>query len=393
MRYRGRFLFGTEHIQFHEEGLWYRIAEDMLREIRRAGLECDFRDLASPVASRYGVSVEDISPLIDLFVANNYLEDVERVGFRTLDLSLTNWCNARCIYCATPRVRRARRVLRQEQARKILLDLVDPAFTERYGRLVCVEIGGTTEPLLNPEVLDILRVLKEVCPTRDVTLYTNGVMLLPALSEAILSERLVTSLVISIDGVSAAEHAASKGISYRRVQGNLNAFLAARQRLSAACGVQINVMTYRRYCSSVQAALGRNPLAVAAIDSSLEDSTAAIIATWRPLLDESDVITPAVFQLRGEYKSDRDEYPVAEEDLPCPWIGYVIHSINIAANGDWFTCCNDFFQESVLGNVLSERVRDVAVRARDPFVRALVGNHRAVLPARCLNRKYCQFLP
>jgi hypothetical protein len=393
VRYRGRILFCTDSIQFEEDSLWPRIAGDVLAEIRRAGLETDAAELITLMTSKYGVAADDVCRLLDQLIAERFLEDIHRVRFRSIDFSLTNWCNATCIYCATPRLNRAREVMSRQHVHKILLDLADPAFTDLYGTLVSVEIGGTTEPLLNPEILDILRDIKKLYPTKEVTLYTNGVLLQPALGAALLAENLITSLVVSIDGLTAAEHTACKGVSYAGVERNVREFMATRARLSGACSMQLNVMTYRRYCSNVQAALGRNPLAVATVAPSLEDSTEAILAKWRPMLRESDVITPAVFQLRGEYKQEGDSYPVPEEELPCPWIGYVIHSINIASNGDWFICCNDFFRESVLGNVLSERLPDVAARARDPFIEALIRNDRSVLPARCRFRKYCQFLP
>lgn len=310
-----------------------------------------------------------------------------------LDLSVTNQCNAHCIYCPTPRIKSKKRFLGLNEINKLIDNLLHPRFLKNFGYLRFIEIGGLAEPLLHPNLVEVLRLFKKHYPTPEVSLYTNALLLNRDSASEIIRERLITSLIVSIDGLDSREHRAAKGIDYERVASNLINFIKLRNRYFKACQLVINVLTYKHYCKLIQKYLGRTPLNVSTVNRRLEDNTVKIIKKWKRLCLKQDVVRDAIdnFQLRAEYPGDGGCFPVEEKMLKCPWPVYVAHSICITSDGDWISCCNDFYKENIWGNFLKTSCYEIASSERRiNFIKALIANNSAGLPGRCKQKKYCQ---
>lgn len=327
---------------------------------------------------------------IDAWIASGLIEDLDRLPITSLDISLTDRCNARCIYCPTPRRVGTDRIMPLDTIERLVRDLHAPTVTERFGKVRLIEVGGLTEPLLHPDILGALRLLQ----APEVVLYTNAALLTPALSHGLLSEGLMTRLVVALGGIGAA-HQASTGVPYARVETNLLAFLAARSELGATCELRLNVLPPRQYAEAVRRRLGRDPRAGSSPPAELragdeDGELAAVMATWQPRLAPTDSIADAIrdagFSLRGEYEPGCEE----PDNEPCPWPAYVAHAITVTAAGDWLMCCNDFHREQVLGNVPRDGLLAIATGPRLDFITALLDGQR--LPARCRRARYCSFL-
>ena len=364
--------------------------------IKNNALDCEYTGLLRELKIKYRNDrslIKNTQKYIEECINNKILIDIDRIGVHSMDLSITNTCNAACVYCPSPRIRNKEQFMSPEDIEKIINDLLAPEFIKNFGRLKTIEIGGLSEPLLNPELIIILQKIRDKYPA-ELVLYTNGLLLDEELSLKLLQDELIDTVVISIDGIGQKDHFASKKIDYGTVENNLLDFIALRDNYKSKCRIVIQVMSYKKYCSVIRDILGRNPINAPVTDKTIEDNTELIIKKWQKHLSYDDKIWDAAdtFQLRGEYKKERDNYPVEEEYLRCPWLNYVIHAINITSNGDWIICCNDFFKEGVLGNIHNNSLYDIAATDRKDFVRALINNNSANLPLRCKLKKYCQYL-
>jgi sulfatase maturation enzyme AslB (radical SAM superfamily) len=313
----------------------------------------------------------------------------------SLDLSLTNQCNANCIYCPSPRIKNKKRFMSLKEVNKLINNLLFKDFLLKFGYLNTIEIGGLAEPLLHPRLIDILRLFKRSYRTRNMLLYTNALRLEEKTILRIVEERLITALVVSVDGYNSREYYEVKGLDYSAVKHNLERFIALRNKYFSRCKLIINVLTYNKYYNLIRAILKREPLNAPGDSSSLTDNTEKIISKWRGLCSDKDEVRDAAagFQLRGEYQKDNDRLLANENDLKCPWVEYVTHAINITSNGDWIFCCNDFYKDDVLGNFLRTSIYKIAISdKRNNFITALKNNDFNKLPLRCRQKKYCQFL-
>ena len=140
-------------------------------------------------------------------------------------VELTNMCNARCTICATPKMSRKRQIMDFELFRKI----IDECGTQRAHRILPFLHGET---LLVPGVLDYFRYIRRVSPQSHINLTTNGSLLTGGISEAILREGLLDSLILSVEGADQETYERIRsGLSFEGVRENFLQFVRLRRRL------------------------------------------------------------------------------------------------------------------------------------------------------------------
>lgn len=87
------------------------------------------------------------------------------------------------------------------------------------------------ETLLVPGVLDYFRYIRAVSPKSHINLTTNGSRLTVRLSETILREDLLDSLILSVEGADQETYEKIRsGLSYEEVRGNYLHFLRLRRQ-------------------------------------------------------------------------------------------------------------------------------------------------------------------
>lgn len=140
-------------------------------------------------------------------------------------VELTNLCNARCTICATPAMQRPRKFMSRELFRKLAAEC-----GRRRARKLLPFLHG--ESLLVPGVLDYFRDARILAPDTHINLTTNGSRLDEEISRAILEERLVDSIIVSIDGGDKETFEGIRlGLSYEEVHGNVTHFLRMRREM------------------------------------------------------------------------------------------------------------------------------------------------------------------
>lgn len=120
-----------------------------------------------------------------------------------IQFEVTSECNLRCIMCPITTEHR----VRSETERLITLEQVRN-LDELWRHATEVELTGFGEIFTHPQILPILRHLR----SRGLSLYgsTNGILLSPLISKALVEENLLDVLCFSIDAAS--------GPTYRRIR-------------------------------------------------------------------------------------------------------------------------------------------------------------------------------
>jgi pyruvate-formate lyase-activating enzyme len=67
-----------------------------------------------------------------------------------------------------------------------------------------IELFGYGEPFLYPQVVEVLRCIRDAMPAASISVSTNGLHVSPAVEDTIARERLIDYWIFSIDGTSAA---------------------------------------------------------------------------------------------------------------------------------------------------------------------------------------------
>jgi MoaA/NifB/PqqE/SkfB family radical SAM enzyme len=140
-------------------------------------------------------------------------------------VELTNACNARCTTCATPQMVRPRAIMPQELFRRII-----DQCAEHGARKILPFLHG--ESFLVPEILDYFAYVRRHAPDSHLNVTTNGSKLTPEMTERILRDDLLDSMIFSIDGGDRRTFESIRlGLSYDEVRGNALHLIRRRNAL------------------------------------------------------------------------------------------------------------------------------------------------------------------
>ena len=126
----------------------------------------------------------------------------------------TNHCNFRCTYCAHSLGNRGFEAQYGFPAETMSMDTYRTAIdqlAEFPDRLKTLSLTGQGEPLLHPQLPEMVAYAKEKQVTRRIEFMTNGALLRPAVSQA-LADAGLDGIRISLQGLSAEKYAQVCGV-------------------------------------------------------------------------------------------------------------------------------------------------------------------------------------
>jgi len=157
-----------------------------------------------------------------------YVLALPRTFFLTsVMLEVTNHCNLQCGFCPSGNMTRRRGFMEVSLAEKVL---------SRCKNLQYVYLFDWGEPLLHPELPRIIQMAARL--GHRTFMVTNGTLLTPSLSEAIIRAGLST-ICFSIDGLDDV-YASLRGVDYHALEQNLLEFIRVKDELNPRLRVEIN---------------------------------------------------------------------------------------------------------------------------------------------------------
>lgn len=277
------------------------------------------------------------------------------MSLKNINLSLSNRCNASCIWCPESRGTKHNFDMPWEIAKKIIDEL-----SEQPEHIKMIHVSENGEALYNKDFLKIVRYIKEKLPNTAVNLLSNFGLVTEEMSRALLSEKLLSSLQVNIDGHDADSYKSVKGISYTSVIRNVKTFLKLREELDPEFDFAINVMPAFEYAYTISTFFGAPP---DRSDRTVHYSNFDLsVESLRKFVPSNVKITHSKSGFWAERKlvaSGKIKLPVDQTTLNCPLIGRVESEAFIAPNGDWYPCCLDDNNDIVLGNVMESSLMEI----------------------------------
>ena len=137
----------------------------------------------------------------------HYLREVTRRAPLVIQIETINVCNAACVFCAYPGMRRKKGVMSLSLFEKIVNDYVDMG----GGAVSLTPIVG--DALLDPHLIDRIRILKSHPAIKQISLTTNGIALYKYSDEDVryLLESL-SCIQVSIGGLDAETYKTMYGV-------------------------------------------------------------------------------------------------------------------------------------------------------------------------------------
>lgn len=186
------------------------------------------------------------------------------------------------------------------------------------------------ESLLVPGVLDYFRDARKLAPQTHINLTTNGSKLSPELSEEILNERLIDSLIVSIDGGDRETFEAIRlGLKYDEIRENVRYFIRRRGEL--------NVHDLKVIISMVTVPENKH-------------TRRQLREAWS---EADDVRFSVYFNWAGELEGER------RTSNKVNFCERLYHYITILADGRVAMCCFDSEGTHSVGDIQSQSIHEV----------------------------------
>jgi len=277
---------------------------------------------------------------------------------RTINLSLSNRCNAKCIWCPTSRGTKHNYDMPPELAYKIIDEISSPDFPYEVDGINVSENG---EPFYNKNAIDILRHIKKKIPTSKVLCLSNFGLLGRKVTEIICKEKLLTSVGVNFDGHDEESYHNVKKIPFKSVLKNFLYFIEMREKYYPDLHVGINVMPAVEYSQTVKEFFGANPDQVDDLSKLKYSNRDLVEETLRKHLPDDIVVRaskPGLWAERKHILAGRKGH-FQRKDLVCPMFERVEHEIYVAPNGDWYACCLDDNNDAVFGNLNDQSIVEI----------------------------------
>lgn len=279
----------------------------------------------------------------------------------------SNGCNFRCVFCATgspetlKEIGRPRGSMKFDLFRKIVDDL-----TEFDAPLKSVHLYKDGEPLVNPQVEHMVRLLKARGVARHVEMTSNGSLLTPERADALLDAGL--------DGMRVSVYGANDAM-YRRVTRKFESFRAI-----------VDNVAYLHRRKTELGRLFHLHCKIISVELTAEERQAFLDA-FGPISDSL-----FVHPLHGENLPDDGAF-AATPDTGRKVCSEPFLKLAINFNGAVSVCCADWRMATVVGNVAEESLRAIwnGERLR-AFRLAHLEGRRDELDA-CRDCAYVQTLP
>lgn len=142
----------------------------------------------------------------------------------TIEIEVTNYCNASCIFCTNSDSSREKGFIDMNNLNHFLIKMNEIRknnwFNIAIKKMIFPKIvlAGLGEPLLHPKIFDIIKLCKDL--NYQVELVTNGLLLSPEVTQKLINLRL-DSLAISLHSLNDDIYHSITGIKLERVLQNV----------------------------------------------------------------------------------------------------------------------------------------------------------------------------
>lgn len=266
----------------------------------------------------------------------------------------SGYCNFKCFFCPHGDAKQSQLlqcdIMSLETCKKLIEDV-----KSFEGKLKLIRICGDGEPLINPNICQILQMLYEAEITSRIEVVTNGVLLTAYISDALA--KYADRVIISIEGLNVEEYeqVSSTKINFEDFLEKLRyLYSSTRERCILHLKIQSEAVKEQDRREKFMETFGR------LCD---EISVENLVQLW-PEHEIKNLSMGKMFRYEGECIKEQVTHKV------CPQI---FKSLQVYANGDVTPCCVDWQRKNNLGNILKTDIKEIWLgnKLRDLQIRHL----------------------
>lgn len=282
---------------------------------------------------------------------------------RNIHLTLSDKCGANCIFCPKHETNVPLADMNFETAKRVIDEIASESFKSKH-QLDEIQVGNNGDCFFNPELIKILRYIKEKGVTSKIIMFTNFQKFTPELQEVIVGERLVDAISCNIDSMSKDYYAFIKRLDLENTLKNIASFNDVRKKFKADIPMTIYIINIYRYIKIFKHLFKQLPAKVKneAIVEELKDdydftNQALLRIIRRARGDKVENISPIFWAERQAMKNVIIDY----KDAFCPHIKEFGASMFINTKGDVYLCCLDDKYNLTYGNIYESTLDELSV--------------------------------
>lgn len=112
----------------------------------------------------------------------------------SLYLETSALCNYRCLYCYS-----GNNVINRGKDSLLSVDMLETNIASHLSAIPKIKLFQYGEPFVHPQIIDIIRIVRDAAPQAELEFSTNGVMMTPEISEALVKYR-VNRILLTLHG-------------------------------------------------------------------------------------------------------------------------------------------------------------------------------------------------
>ncbi len=299
-----------------------------------------------------------------------------------VNLAVSNCCNANCIFCPRSFEDHKNKFMSVDTVERIMAEVIKPEFRAAHPVVHSV-LSENGEPFLNPNILDLLRIVRRA--GLSISMFSNFSLITKEIAEVLIQERLTDNINFNIDGLMEETYYAVKGIGLAKVEENIKRFVRMRDEVKAPIHLFGHVISHYTYTNAVMLAFGKPPVKWNGL--MFPQDGPETVKKWQGILNpELDNI--------GEdgvmFWAERYNEHYRPGNFPCSNIGRVKHVAYINPDGNWYACCFDMGNDLVVGNVLDTSILEVSISdKRKDLISKLEGGRFSEIGFPCVRVDSC----
>jgi radical SAM protein with 4Fe4S-binding SPASM domain len=265
-----------------------------------------------------------LRPLVTLMMVDYQFPSV-------LGIDPTNICNLKCKICPASFDKSPRGMMARELFKRIINESL------KYGKRWMIILHNFGEPLIHPQIAEMVRIIKEKKAAEIVQFATNGILATEEILNDLISAGL-DAITFSIDAYSPEEYKELKGLdALEKVKANVRLLMDLKKKRQSVLPWVCAKMIRRR---------------------GFEHTFKPFLDEWRKIADEV-ALTP-FSNWAGDITYQGTE-PIRKKRYACHFLWY--YPV-INWQGDVFICCATFSPQAIIGNLEKESIHDIWTREK-----------------------------
>lgn len=249
-------------------------------------------------------------------------------------VSIVNVCNQKCVHCHWPTFAKRAEYKANMMSWEVWTKVIDEMSQHPWSIL---NLGTDGEPLMHKRFLEMMRYAKKkkIFP---INITTNGILLKGEMAEAILKERLIDTINVSLDAFKPETYKQIRGTDYETVHQNLLKLIELKKQLGATdVKLQVNIIDQPEATSEIS----------------------DFKAYWTPKVDNVMIRTyydaTHITGATGPDMTGKEKF-VQEERWPCTLFW---RRITVTDDGGIQYCIDDWYHQSRMGHISESSISDI----------------------------------